>query len=74
MICPWIEEIWTLSASGDFVKADKKAPYLNWFIEIFGQYSDAALQAPGLINWVLSYAYRGFTPASWAVSGGGTVR
>jgi len=32
------------------VKADKKAPYLNWFIEIFGQYSDAALQAPGLIN------------------------
>ena len=36
----------------------------------FDQYSDAALQAPGLNNWVVSDAYRGFTPASMAGNGG----
>ena len=41
--------------------------------ETFGQYSDAALQAPGLNNWVWSDAYRGYAPVSWAFCGGGTV-
>ena len=36
----------------------------------FGQYSDAALQALGLNNWVVSDTYRGFTPASMAGNGG----
>ena len=36
----------------------------------FGQYSDAALQALGLNNWVVFDTYRGFTPASMAGNGG----
>ena len=39
----------------------------------FGQYSDAALQALGLNNWVVSDTYRGFTPASMAGNGGDEV-
>ena len=38
--------------------------------EAFGQYSDAALQAPGLNNLALSDAYRRFSPASTADNGG----
>ena len=43
------------------------------FIEIFSQYSDAAFQAPGLNNGVLSDAYLGSATTSKAVSEGGTV-